>query len=565
MQIFPLLDEQQIPHDVVLDNGHEQQQPQAGSQSVGTAKHAHSYGPAAAAAAAVTPHVSSLDSHHPHHSTSATAAAASAGAHPQHHPHQQQQQQHHSNGHATGGTLHRTNSVSSLYSKSISQSARDQQYFLNMDELHSKDHTYTSKLVLFTTNAIARLVKQQYFPVAALALTGLTKLSAKNTADVAVDSRVQAIRSDQIAGITIPLVRRMSNFIVAANALSVGSEEALLSEIKQDLNRNVWSKLMSYGEVLGANFKKGGDSFGQMSKLFSESVLQSQSSVRSPQQLSSPSSTRRLPRDNRDNHSYKVSAQVSQSLDAVQGLRDGRDGNSLRRRGSHNSGRRQEDPHSPVPVPVSDSAVATAGTAIDKDGQEAAETTTSVVTEQPAKPVNASDVVDTSLPSQAQPSPSSLLTASASVTGLGGLLRGLSLGSPKHSSHSPGPSFLGSELIQKAVSAVKSTLDPEPNHDATTAAVAAAAVQHGSNHRQRKRSVSSIRRMTQLKQNSEVEYSKSKTIAANTVSQLLLDWLETRQDPLFGFSFISKLKDIWKSFGKLTGTSCSLLCLSDYT
>jgi hypothetical protein len=60
---------------------------------------------------------------------------------------------------------------------------------------------------------------------------------------------------------------------------------------------------------------------------------------------------------------------------------------------------------------------------------------------------------------------------------------------------------------------------------------------------------SSMFRSNSLKENnSEEAYSKSKRVSANIMSQLLLDWLETRQNAVFEMAHVDALLVVWKKY-----------------
>lgn len=56
-------------------------------------------------------------------------------------------------------------------------------------------------------------------------------------------------------------------------------------------------------------------------------------------------------------------------------------------------------------------------------------------------------------------------------------------------------------------------------------------------------------RANSLRVISDAEIAKSKKMAINLVAQLLLDWLETRQQPLLSSQHVQEIGDIWKSHG----------------
>lgn len=72
-------------------------------------------------------------------------------------------------------------------------------------------------------------------------------------------------------------------------------------------------------------------------------------------------------------------------------------------------------------------------------------------------------------------------------------------------------------------------------------------------------------RQNSLLENSDKEYNKSKKVASNTMAQLLLDWLETRTDPVFDHRTVDSLTEAWlKNYPNIGSTytpSCSAVTL----
>ena len=390
-----------------------------------------------------------------------------------------------------------------LYSKSIAQSAKDQQYFLTLDELHSKDYTFSSKIVIFTTNAIARLSKEQYL-VSCLALTGLTKLATKNASDIMVDERIAAARSDHISTIGNKVLRKRSSFMVATNSLSESSEERLLTEIKLDLNKNNWSKLSSFGEVLGANFKRSADSLSHISKL----NMDTSHSKLGP----SGGSRSNLALDSLHTHFLVLPNSHSKSNLASSPPMDAQS-NFVSMTSADGAGRSSGDRHEtsldcPASVtPVKDLHIDTAAStpAHPDIPQRDSEVNTHL-----QAPYNAPIHND-----QQQLSNHSNLSLARLM--------------------SPLVATKENSTIPQSPPPLYATPPPDNNHPPY----------------RRKPSLTTIKRATSLKVNSEADYSKSKKIAANTVSQLLLDWLETRQEPLFSGDLVRRLIDVWRAHGMI--------------
>jgi hypothetical protein len=479
MQIFPVFDDSQhqllasLDKDMSVNSPHGNTMPSIGPPSSSTSP---------------TPHSKSGLSSGDHH-TSSTGSLTTQ---------QQAQLQAHRNSIA-------------LYSKSVATSAKDQQYFLSLDELHSKDYTYSSKIVIFTTNAIGKLSKEQ-FMVACLAITGLTKLAAKNAADMVLDDRIVVARADKIAGISSKLLRTRSSFVVATNSLSESSEERLLTEIKLDLNKNNWNKLSSFGEVLGANFKRSGDSLSQISKLNTIDISHSKLGT-------SGGSRSRLLGGIDHGHPQHQSMAISQSKTSLTA--------------------------SP-PVDAKENSSITASPRVDIHRKSLQPSKSGFLT--PVKDLNAS--IDTAISTPGQP----MLTENSEDGGSHASISVFPIHSQEqHQQYHQTQPILHQNQSQTTLSRISSPMaesrihtpaqSPPPMH--------ATPPDSGNNtNSRRKPSLTTIKRATSLKLNSEADYSKSKKIAANTVSQLLLDWLETRQDALFSGKVLERLAGLWKVHGK---------------
>lgn len=411
-----------------------------------------------------------------------------------------------------------------LYSKSISTSAKDQQYFLTLDELHSKDYTYSSKIVIFTTNAIAKLSKEQFL-VSCLAITGLTKLAAKNATDIVIDDRIVPARSDKTAGIPNKMLRKRSSFMVAANSLSESSEERLLTEIKLELNKNSWSKLSSFGEVLGANFKRGNDSMSQM-----------QVHQTSHSKLGTSGSKSNLGSDHQHqlHHHGLGSSQSKTNLSASPPLDSKDAAMAAGMAGLHISAspnvdnRRKSLKESPPPNNKSDFQ-----TPVKEHHTSLRDATSPTHVHSHGIAELDNHEKDGMMKRHSQSSS----TAPHAHTQDHHSISGQAHQQQLHHDHS-----------HQSLSRVASP-SAEVKSNATMPQSPTPPIDNNQSQNRRKPSLTTIKRATSLKLNSEADYLKSKKIAANTVSQLLLDWLETRQDPLFATPVVEKLAKLWRLHG----------------
>jgi hypothetical protein len=72
-----------------------------------------------------------------------------------------------------------------------------------------------------------------------------------------------------------------------------------------------------------------------------------------------------------------------------------------------------------------------------------------------------------------------------------------------------------------------------------------------------RRGISETFRSNSFKENSEADYSKSKSVSANVMAQLMLDWLESRQNAVFDATTVHMLQEIWKKHYHDFGSKCS--------
>lgn len=358
--------------------------------------------------------------------------------------------------HDTNGRPHKKSVI--FYSKTIGQSARDQHHFLSAAELATRRFNYSSKIVLLTTLAIGRLVHDN-FHFACLAITGLTKLAAKNNTEVHTHGK-SMVRPDQTIGISTKLIHKRSNFMVALNSLSASSEEGLLRDIKIDLNSNLWTRLKSYMDVVGTIIVSN----DSISKLQNSNSIAKLNPNRSTKELS----TADMNRDRSLTHLPSQSAK-------------------------NNSDSK-----------ITDQSQKLSNESKDGEAKNESKNTTDYSGEDEVK------------------------------------LPPLNIGNGNKPALTSKPSMSNLMRLQKSISFTSPPGSPMMNPNANTT----------HNHHQSKISVTQLKRVNSLKQTSEADFSKSKKIASNIVSQLLLDWLETRQDPLFSSDAIAALTELWKEHGK---------------
>ena len=316
-----------------------------------------------------------------------------------------------------------------------------------------------------TTLAIGRLVHDN-FHFACLAITGFTKLAAKNTADVHTHGKT-IVRADQTIGISSKLIHKKSNFMVALNSLSASSEEGLLRDIKIDLNGNLWTRLKSYMDVVGTTIQTN----DSLSKLQNSNSIAKLNPSRSSKEISSSDLNKAASQSTKVDSKSKLDVTPHKGED-----NDKHDNSQASKSETHSK----------------------SGSDTQKKDEDSFHSNRSHNNNNASKlpPIINGKPTLASIPSM-------------------------------------------SNLMKKSLSFSSPPGSPQ-QHQANTS----------HNHHQSKISVTQLKRVNSLKQTSEADFSKSRKIASNIVSQLLLDWLETRQDPLFSIDIIMKLTDLWKLHGQ---------------
>jgi hypothetical protein len=395
----------------------------------------------------------------------------------------------------TVSSLFTTQTTTLLYSKTIGETTKDQQYLLTPNEYSNGCYKYLHKLIFVITQAITLLAKD-HFIIASLAITGLTKLAIKNTMNSLInidDSSGQ--RSDQIVGIIPvgPLIRRRSSFMIATNALSESSEEGMLKELKHELNINKWIKLLSLGDIISSSLRFSNDSVSRITKFTRSSSSTGILPINGGPSGSKPQPVRMKSR--KDSFSNKDTAtvvvanggmtlspvnSVSQVTTAVDQHRKNSLTNSLSAPnlngdGNGNNGNNSEN--NPVILH-----------SVSRDDEAA------------LKPsfLNTGDVADGGKQDMKTEE-----SAAASA---------------------PPKSFLGSSPTATATKTAGTAANKRGNVNFKTAS---------------------------LRQNTDAEYVKSKKMASNLIAQLLLDFLETRKDPVFSEDIINELVILWKKYGDI--------------
>lgn len=119
--------------------------------------------------------------------------------------------------------------------KSISKSISDQHFLLNTAELQSSRFRWLSKVVVFTVKALKDLAAVN-FNLSSLAITGLTRLVPKSTEQSGEES----------SGAVFDVSINTSSF-------SESSDEALLQDLKVEINSNKWETLIAMTDIVSSS------------------------------------------------------------------------------------------------------------------------------------------------------------------------------------------------------------------------------------------------------------------------------------------------------------------------
>ena len=119
--------------------------------------------------------------------------------------------------------------------KSILKSISDQHFLLNTAELQSSRFRWLSKVVVFTVKALKDLAAVN-FNLSSLAITGLTRLVPKSTEQSGEES----------SGAVFDVSINTSSF-------SESSDEALLQDLKVEINSNKWETLIAMTDIVSSS------------------------------------------------------------------------------------------------------------------------------------------------------------------------------------------------------------------------------------------------------------------------------------------------------------------------
>lgn len=167
----------------------------------------------------------------------------------------------------------------SLHLKTIKGSVQDQQHFLTPTEQANHRYKYIHKVVHYTTTAMKRLA-HEHFLIACLAITGLTRLTIKRNLDLEADETMGHSSSGGVGGGGAApgggvgrgvglrgsrmQLKKKNSFMVATNSLSESGEENILTELKMEVNGNKWSRLFTIADVVSADLARNPDSVRTM-------------------------------------------------------------------------------------------------------------------------------------------------------------------------------------------------------------------------------------------------------------------------------------------------------------
>lgn len=126
-------------------------------------------------------------------------------------------------------------SAVSNFMKSISKSVSDQHFLLNAAELQSSRFRWLSKVVIFTVKALKDLAAAN-FNLSSLAITGLTRLVPKSS----------ELGGEESSGAVFDVS-------INTSAISESSDEALLQDIKVEINSNKWETLIAMTDIVSSS------------------------------------------------------------------------------------------------------------------------------------------------------------------------------------------------------------------------------------------------------------------------------------------------------------------------
>lgn len=130
-----------------------------------------------------------------------------------------------------------------IHQKTLSQSIKDSQYSLTLQELKGERYRNVHKIVSHASKALELLADHQPM-LACLAVTGLSKLAPKADYSITGGS-VENIRSRA--------AKMEGSYLVTMNSISEGTEEVIMKDIKEQINSNSWDRFLSVCEVAQAN------------------------------------------------------------------------------------------------------------------------------------------------------------------------------------------------------------------------------------------------------------------------------------------------------------------------
>lgn len=410
-----------------------------------------------------------------------------------------------------------------LHLKTIKGSVQDQQHFLTPAEQANHRYKYIHKVVHYTTTAMKRLA-HDHFLIACLAITGLTRLNIKRNLDLEADETMGhgsgggggvvggaatggVGRGVGLRGSRMQL-KKKNSFMVATNSLSESGEENILTELKMEVNGNKWSRLFTIADVVSADLARNPDSVRTMNYRENTSSF---SNLRKGMSSYETSGADFLP---------SMQMQEESNTTPVIPILPSPHAHALGTSGSQHA-------FSQMALEVVEEgegeANTTSGEALNTaslDEEKVAEGRGF-----PLAPLAAGHTTTTT------PSASSTTTTTTATT--------------LHP-HPPPHVKAQSEVGMGKEAEKGNTNNNNNNHGNGTNSSGGGG--GGAGAGLRSLSLSRLR-ANSLRVMSDTELAKSKRMSVNLVAQLLLDWMETRQNPLFSEEVVTQLGQLWTKHG----------------
>lgn len=472
-------------------------------------------------------------------------------------------------------------SGNSLYSKTIAQSVKDQQYVMSSEERKNPVFKYKHKLVHVVVGALSKL-SQEDFHLATLAITGLTKLVPKAnrsesnsgpTGTLSPALSVERLMSPASGSRRVrehkappaPEEQKVTCLMVASNSLSESTEEPIMNDMKLEINTNNYAKLLQVAEIVASNMSsttKNSTSFRPV--VASVPLIASPSSAKTSKSLKESSEE-----VNGDiaMHASRDAQEEETSEDVVEPgrINNGSSSNSDVKVTKAPSEDRVMSPLTSYLNAAGVPQITSCDSNDDRLGDLLVSPRDLLSPRIKQREHNDSMVV---IKSKISPKLPALITAPMlrlSSSNLGKKLMGTSssnLGKGSSSSNlargSSNTNLGNNEESGVSHSVVNSSRNlANMNLGASSSSLGSVnsfsssggGGSGGSHSMARGNSFSLLKhRANSLKGNSANDYAKSKRVSTNLMGQMLLDWLETRKNPLFEDKNFEVLDHLWRFF-----------------